>query len=516
MFTPSPQKLTILDWVSNGKGSAVVKAVAGSGKTTTLVDAVDLMQGRIFFGAYNKAIATEIAEKTGSRPGLFVQTMHAAGFSSWRKAAPMVKVDGNKCRDLYRAMAERLMAEAQQQYEEDKLSGQAPAPVVNLFPFEPAVLRLVSYAKQSAFGVKGYWPMEDYNGWLTMIDHFDVDTLGEDEQVIELSISLLKLSIENDTKVIDFDDMIYAPLIHNSHVWTYDWVLVDEAQDTNAARRALALRMVKQGGRLIAVGDPHQAIYGFTGADADSMELIANAVNAVELPLTVSYRCPKAVVKYAQNWVSHIQSADNAPEGEVCQITVPLASVVKPGDAVLCRFNAPVVEYAFQLIAAGIAAKVEGREIGAGLKALTRQWKVADYDALLTKLDDYCEKQVQKYLAKEQKGRAEGVKDRVRCLQVLIARAREVNPAPANPADVVCEQIDLIFGENVGKDVVLLSSIHKSKGREWKKVFWLQTGVSKWARKDWEKGQEDNLCYVAATRAKQSLFLIDISRKGKQ
>jgi len=516
MFKSSPQKFAILDWVTKGKGSATVKAVAGSGKTTTLVDAVDLMQGRIFFGAYNKAIANEIAQKTGKRPGLFVQTMHAAGFASWRKVAPDVVVDGDKCRNLYRAMVERMDDEEARAREEALLAGQPVGDVINLNQFESAVLRLVSLAKQSGFGVKNYSPLEQDYAWYSLIDHFDVDTLGEDAQVIDLSISLLKFSIERDTKVIDFDDMIYAPLVHDTPVWTYDWVLLDEAQDTNVTRRELALRMMKKNSRMLAVGDPHQAIYGFTGADADSMALITSAVNAVEMPLTVSYRCPKAVVKYAQNWVSHIQSADNAPEGEVVTVIKPLVEVVKPGDAVLCRFNAPVIEYAFQLIAAGVPAKVEGRDIGAGLKSLARQWKtVTTYDELGARLDAYCEKQVAKYLAKEQKARAEAVKDKVRCLQILISRAMAENPTPVSAVEAVCNQIDAIFGENVGGDVVLLSSIHKAKGREWNRVFWLTTGPSKFARKDWEQQQEANLCYVAATRAKQSLYLIDISRKSK-
>ena len=56
---------------------------------------------------------------------------------------------------------------------------------------------------------------------------------------------------------------------------------------------------------------------------------------------------------------------------------------------------------------------------------------------------------------------------------------------------------------------VVLSSIHKAKGREWNRVYWLQTGPSKWARKEWELQQETNLCYVATTRAKSALYLVE-------
>jgi DNA helicase-2/ATP-dependent DNA helicase PcrA len=65
--------------------------------------------------------------------------------------------------------------------------------------------------------------------------------------------------------------MIYLPLLLNLPLSTYDNVLIDEAQDINATRRELAFRSIKAGGRIIAVGDPNQAIYGFTGADVASL-----------------------------------------------------------------------------------------------------------------------------------------------------------------------------------------------------------------------------------------------------
>jgi superfamily I DNA/RNA helicase len=287
---------------------------------------------------------------------------------------------------------------------------------------------------------------------------------------------------------------------------------VDEAQDTNASRRALALRMLKRGGRLVAVGDRHQAIYGFTGADADALDLIAKAVNAVEMPLTVTYRCPKSVVKYAQNWVSHITAHESAPEGSVVQVPLgtSLLDIVKQGDSVLCRFNAPLVKYAYALISKGIPTKIEGRDIGAGLKALARRWKVKSFSTFLTRLEDYAERETAKFRAKEQESRAVAIEDKVECLKLLIARINEVSPNCLSPIETLCAEIDNIFNENVSGDVVLLSSIHKSKGREWDRVYWLQTGPSKWARKEWEIQQEDNLCYVAATRAKAELLLIQV------
>jgi len=97
----------------------------------------------------------------------------------------------------------------------------------------------------------------------------------------------------------------------------------------------------------------------------------------------------------------------------------------------------------------------------------------------------------------------------------IISRAERAEPNPKNVVDRICQEIDAIFAKKDGATidktkVVLFSSIHKSKGREWKRVVWLQTGPSPYARKEWELDQEDNLCYVAATRAKEELVLINI------
>ena len=492
-FTPSLQQSAFFEWIENGSGSCVLEAVAGSGKTTTLVEALKLMKGSIFFGAYNKKISEEIASRAPQRDGLFISTMHAAGFKVWRRVASSVKVDNNKCRDIFRDAC-----------------GRNPS----YTPFEGAVLSLVSYAKQAAVGVTS--SVSDNAVWLKLIDHFDVETAENDNLVIALSKKLLEKSIELDTKVIDFDDMIYAPLVHKVRAYEHDWVLIDEAQDTNAARRALALLMLKRGGRLVAVGDRHQAIYGFTGADADALDLIGNAVAAVQMPLTVSYRCPKNVVAHAKNYVNHIEALETAQDGIVRALTETekLVDIAKPGDAILCRFNAPIIQTAYAFIAAGIPAKVEGREIGTGLKVLARRWKLKSYTALLDKLEEYRERETSKFRVKEQESRAKAIDDKVECLKVIVARVIKIDPVPNNAIERVCTEIDTIFGDNVGTECVLLSSIHKSKGREWKKVFWLQTGPSKWARKDWELEQENNLCYVATTRAISELILCQVEVKS--
>lgn len=497
-FNPSVQQAIFFDWVVNGNGSAVLEAVAGAGKTTTLIEGLKLMVGKKFFGAYNKKIADEISNKAGAMPGLTVSTMHAAGMKAWRKAAGSVRVNADKCRDIFRQMTLR-------QFEYGVL--------------ESPVLQLVSYAKQAAVGIaEGKEPSDDQT-WHDLITHFNVETFNEQRgvdntaSIIVLCKQLFEKSALQNTKIIDFDDMIFAPLYHGVTFDKYDWVLIDEAQDTNASRRLLSLAMLKKGGRLVAVGDKHQAIYGFTGADADALDLIGNAVNATRLFLNVTYRCPKSVVAYAQQWVSHINAHESAPDGVVREAAIEnLFAEVKVGDAILCRFNAPLIKNVYALIAKGIPARVEGREIGAGLKQLANRWKAKNIDGLLAHLDAFEEREVKKFTDKEQPKRAADVQDKVQCLRVIIARVIAKGAITSPPQTAVCQEIDAIFGGDESQPVVLLSSIHKSKGREWHKVVWLQTGPSGFAKMPWEVAQEDNLCYVAATRAMFELVTVAIPK----
>jgi superfamily I DNA/RNA helicase len=81
---------------------------------------------------------------------------------------------------------------------------------------------------------------------------------------------------------------------------------------------------------------------------------------------------------------------------------------------------------------------------------------------------------------------------------------------------VLRDRINSMFGDcepGQRPRCVTLSSIHKCKGRERKRVFWYgrnKYNPSPYARQDWQMEQERNLCYVAATRAMDSLVYINV------
>lgn len=496
-FEPSPQQAAIFDWVANGTGSAVIEAVAGAGKTTTLVKALGLTKGEAAFCAYNKAIALEIESKVkplGLGNRVKTGTVHSFGNGILRKAFPKTSIQAGKLGIIAKKMVERKML---------------TKPYLNTFAIKAAGM-----AKQVGIGI--ICPIHDYREWMKMVNHYSLQdclpSYAKLDEAIEVAQKLLEASNKNCSQMIDFDDMVYIPVLMKLRAKQYNWIFLDEAQDTNIVRRELVKLMLAPNGRLVAVGDSRQAIYGFTGADHEAMDNICNDFNAVRLPLTTTYRCPKSVVEVAQQWVSHIQAAETAPEGVVD--TAELATLIAnkgfdPNDAILCRVTKPLVALAFRLISNSIPCHVEGRSIGAGLIKLIKKFKVETVGELYPKLSRWLSDELASAVENDSDSRCDYVEDQAATLQVLADQCDK-----ADEIQVLISLIESLFGDTeAGKSNILtLSTIHKAKGREWERVFALgmdSYSPSKWARQPWEMVQESNLCYVQVTRAKKHLTFIE-------
>ncbi len=484
----------VFAFVREGKGSAVVEAVAGSGKTTTLVEAVKLMVGDVAVMAYNKKMGDELKVRLSGVPYANAGTCHSFGFKAFSKSGirPQVDTTGAKVGNIVGSLLKK---------EEDFM-----------FAF---ICKLVGFAKDAGIGF--LCDINDHSQWQRLIDHHDLSIENGDVdygRAIDLAITTLKKS-NADKSTIDFADMIYLPLFLGLKIDQYDWVLVDEAQDTNATRRALAAAMLKPNGRLLAVGDPRQAIFGFTGADNNSLDLIRSAFNAITLPLSVCYRCGKDIIKHAQNWNSTILAHDSNGAGKVTQTRYEdfIKSVetlnLSGNDGIICRKNAPLMDLAFSLIRKGIACRVEGKDIGKGLANLAQKWKVQDLNKLSDRLVAFRNREISKLLEKGQETKAEQVEDKVDTLLVLVERCKEQGKHSVRDLVALIYSMFSDTGDKfTNKNLVTLSSVHKSKGLEWNRVFLLgreQFMPSKFAKQQWQKDQERNLIYVAVTRAMTEL-----------
>lgn len=523
----------VIDWVDNGKGSAVVIAVAGAGKTFTIEKALPHIPEQCYVSilAFNTSIADELknriakmAMETGRTYRNFrAMTFHSMGGSAvarrlGRRSARDLNTNSKKCRDL----CEKLMPPPAS--DSDFSSGQTEYSMYADF-----ITKLVGFAKGE--GVGPLCP-DTNETWWRLIRHHDLALESEDateDRAIELARQLLALSNkEAQTGHIDFDDMLYLPLLWRLSLFRCDWVIVDEAQDTSPVRRALAKLNLKPGGRSLWVGDPKQAIYGFTGASADAIELVKTEFHAVELPLTVCYRCARAVVAKAQEIVPYIEASETRVEmvdGQPTMVPTPeglvetlpeqdALAILDQHDAILCRNTAPLVQMAMGLIAKGRPAKVLGKDIGVGLVNLVKKMRARSLDQLEIKLSNYADREIAKFMARGEEQKAERVSDTVECVRVIAANLEE---GKSRTVGGLIQKIEALFSDSNG--CIILSTVHKAKGKEWKRVGILQPELmpSKWSRQDWQYEQEKHLQYVAYTRAQEHLiFMTTAPNKAKK
>ncbi len=501
-FNSSPNQAAIFDFIRDGKGSAIVEAVAGSGKTTTIIESLAYVPegASVLMLAFNASIAKELGariEALGKRTGrdtakIAGKTFHSLGYGAIMKALNGTRpnVDAGKVRKL----AKEILGATDYELYAD------------------FACKLVGLAKGQ--GIGALEPDTD-SAWFDIIAHHDI-TLDSMAANMESGIAIARrlLSASNEAAKrgnLDFDDQLYLVLLWGLRLWQNDFVFIDEAQDTNPVRRALAKLALKPGGRLVAVGDRRQSIYGFTGASHDAMDLIEAEFNCAMLPLSVSYRCARNVIAKAQEIVPHIEAWDAANDGTVSTQSIKEAlGTLTQTDAILCRQTAPLVCLAFKLIASGRGCAILGRDIAKGLTSLVEKQKAKGIDALIEKLSDYREREIARFMAKGEEQKADSVADKVDCIMTVIGAL----PETARTVPELVRKIESLFSDDNG--VLTLSTIHKAKGKEWHNVAILEPGLmpSKWARQDWQYLQEKNLQYVAYTRAKENLiFLADTAEQ---
>jgi len=516
VMTPSPQQVAVLSWVEKGSGSLNVIARAGCGKSTLLIEISKIIEGRGVLASFNKAIAEELQSRV-TAPNVIACTMHSLGFSLFRKIAKgKSNIDSRKVRNL-----------ARKHFPYEK-------------PLQQVVCDAVSFGKQAGLGLKGL-DYTEMKTWLPLFDHYDLwdeipgaknKAVAKDDAALDLGRQMsatdkkvltactevydesLEMCQERNP-VIDFDDMILAPLILGDPVPTYDWFLGDEWQDANDVRRNLARFVLKPEGRAVFVADPAQSIYTFAGATVDSVERTKAEFQCVELPLSVTYRCPKAIVALAQTWVSDITAHESAPEGKVHSISAKelwTQSFDPQYDAILCRNTRPLLGIAKRLRKSGIDCVVEGTS-GKGLIALASKWgEDVEIRDLELRLDNYRMEEVTRWTEKENEEKVEYVREKVEMLLDLCGELNEDDTVVR-----LIEKIENIFNDKGNRPNVLhLCTCHRSKGREWGRVFLVGRNEympSRWAKQDWEQVAEANLQYVAVTRVKQELVEVVVPRK---
>ena len=519
----------------------IVEARAGTGKTTTLIEGLKLLFGQqpkitpspqqkavwdalilskgvssVAFVAFNKSIAEEL--KTKVPAGVEAMTMHSMGMKAVNANFDRLKVDSYRLDDL---ISEAIGKDIRQ------LRQEAPEVL-------KATKELVNLAKMNLLGLEEGGIIDDEEYWEEVLSElctdFDIDTGTKKGLIFRLVPQVLNKCLQvSEDKRIDFSDMIWLPVALNLPVKQFDLLLVDESQDLNRCQQELAR---KAGKRLILVGDPKQAIYGFAGADSQSMNRMYDSlkgkdkVGCVVLPLTVTRRCGKAIVEEARKIVHDFSAHEGNPEGKISEALLKSESpsdtyhkLVNEGDMVICRGNAVLISQCFKFIRMGRKANIQGKDIGRGLvttihKCMKGYSRVSDepeslyqeYLEFLKRLDDWRSDELRKEQVKRNPNEARmiAIEDRYLCLYTFAEGKKSLQQ--------IEEAIDSIFTDTKDSPGIKLSSIHKAKGLEAKRVFFLMPQECPcphpMAKTPSAKEQEWNLRYVGITRAIEELVYV--------
>jgi hypothetical protein len=217
-----------------------------------------------------------------------------------------------------------------------------------------------------------------------------------------------------------------------------------------------------------------------------------------EMPLTVSFRCPRAVIREAQLYVPDIEAAPSAIEGSVENPEHLLIRELPK--TILCRNNAPLISLALKILISGRSAEVAGQDIGKGLISLTK--RITSRNLKSSEFLDRLHKWADREISRKPKSRPR-VQDKVMALSALAAHHPDLQAIQKHLEKLYPNPQDRSYRPAEYH----LSTIHKAKGREWPDVLFLDPQLlpSKYAEQDWEKIQESNLSYVGVTRAQNRL-----------
>lgn len=498
-FVPSKYQEAIFDFIQNQEGNLVIEALAGSGKSTTLIKLLDLIdqEKRVLFCAFNVDIVKDLKKKVGTKPNVEVCTVHSLGYKIIRHNFGEIETLPTKYSDhIWKNIKEyssmNLYALGKKNYSR----------------YIDNITKLVDHCR--------YNLVDTIPSMLPIVERHGIPILGDEMEVV---LNILEWG-KNNINEIDFTDMLWLPHVldlPHEHLM-YDYILFDECQDASIAQRELILKCRQEDTRYVFVGDRNQSIYSFMSASPDTFDKLKELPNTTTLPLSISYRCAENIVKFAQNLVPSLEGNDDGRKGEI--VKEGNLCDIEDGDMVLCRNNAPLMQVYANLIRMGKKCYIRGKDIGKNLSKLVSSTKIDELnldlrdDGVFVRLYDMLFKMRDGIILKNGVSKEMAMNNPVITNLLDMIRALEVLAEGLNTADELNERITNIFSDSKKIGGIALSTIHKAKGLEANNVHIACASLmpSASAEQDWEIEQEKNLMYVAYTRAKNKLTFL--SEKG--
>ena len=300
-------------------------------------------------------------------------------------------------------------------------------------------------------------------------------------------------------------------------------LVIDEAQDMDKDEFALvkALMQNNEGMRVIAVGDDDQNIYQFRGSDSRFMQAFIDEMQAKKYEMTENFRSVQPIVSFSNQFVQRIRNrmkiapcvAMQKGEGMVQvfqyhseNLEIPLVNQLlntyrNERACVLTNTNDEAARVVGLLNRYGVNAKliqsVDGFSFG----------KLAEIRYFLKRIDCGLESPiVSEELWEQAKQKTLSVYQDSTCLDYIkefFNAFESTNPTEkyrSDLADFVYEsKLEDFCGE--GNQTVMVSTIHKAKGREFDSVYMLLCNEQA------DTDERVRRLYVGMTRAKKNLFI---------
>ena len=219
------------------------------------------------------------------------------------------------------------------------------------------------------------------------------------------------------------------------------------------------------------------------------------------LPLDITYRCAKSIVDEAKTVFSNgIEASENAIQG--C-VRLGELKEANSGDFVLCRNNLPLVEAFINLLQNSKKATIKDKDFGNALCAILD--KITNFQDL-----EILKKQKIQELMDKGMSRASAIQQP--SYENLVEKCSIIDRLSSiwNNISIMEENIKRIYTEDV--EGIVLSTIHKSKGLESDRVFFLNPGLIPSDKVRTQEALYSEYClkFVAITRAKRELIYCSI------
>ena len=500
-YKPSKYQLAIYDFVEHGLGNAVISASAGSGKTYTIIKLLDYIpkDKKVLIVAFNRDIRQEIKAKVinAGHKNVQVDTFHSLGYKILNANfnRRFVNTDPNEYKYSNYISNNISQLSTINTFRLGKQFSQYLSNIQNLVNFGRCYLSET---------------VEDLD---KVCERYGIICIADEKEV---AVKVLEWG-EKCLDEIDYTDMVWLPnTIHlDSKFYKYDWIIVDECQDLNMVEKDMLFTCRRMGTRMLFFGDKAQAIYSFSGADSEAFDKLRELEDTIQLPLSISYRCPKNIVEYVHYLVPTIEyDKKNKIKGEI--IENANLSDVKDGDMILCRNNAPLAKIYIELLRNGVKTKILGKDYSANLSKTIKNTKEEllnvdlSMQGVFSKLYDIFYDLVETTMHKQNITKEEALTSSSIIAKLDEIKVLEILSEGLTTSNELQERINDIFTDNKESGIIL-STIHKSKGLESPNVYIACKSLmpSKTAKHPWEIEQENNLIYVAYTRTKNKLGFLD-------